>query len=74
VAQAPKQGFTFPLELWMRQDFESAFEAVASHGELGKLIDLPALRRLWRQYQQGRVHWRTVWVPFALGRWLMART
>ena len=73
VRLAPKRGFTFPLEVWMRREFDEAFDHVCSDTRLAGLLDIAAVRQLWAGYKAHQVHWSVVWIPFALGRWLMGR-
>lgn len=73
VRFAPKRGFTFPLEVWMKSTFNEAFDQVCSDPRIADLLDIDAVRQLWKAYQANQLHWSVVWIPFALGRWLMAR-
>jgi len=73
VRLAPKRGFTFPLEVWMRREFDDAFDQVCRDPRLAGLLDIAAVRELWAGYRARQVHWSVVWIPFALGRWLMGR-
>lgn len=73
VRYAPKRGFTFPLEIWMKREFDDAFQQVCTDPRLADLLDIQAVKRLWHGYRANQVHWSVVWIPFALGRWLMAR-
>jgi asparagine synthase (glutamine-hydrolysing) len=65
----PKMGFTFPFDEWMRgpwrQELEPHFLAEPS-ANLKSVIRTQELSTLWRQYQQGQLHWSRPWSLYAL--------
>lgn len=68
-ADRAKQGFTFPIGLWLRGPLrlrvEDALQGV-------RLFQPAAVARLWRQLQTGRAHWSRIWAPTVLALWLRA--
>jgi asparagine synthase (glutamine-hydrolysing) len=62
LSRAPKRGFTFPFQQWMRRHA----------GELGPLaertgcLDRRSVRELWEQQRTGRLHWSRAWSTVAL--------
>lgn len=70
VALAPKRTFTLPFELWMRgalaEPIRSGLADLAADGWIRP--DAPA--EIWRDWEQGRVHWSRVWGLGVLGRFL----
>jgi len=62
VWNRPKMGFTFPLDLWMRQRAEDLEAASAST----KWLQRSAVEAVWREYKAGRVHWSRPWMLVVL--------
>ena len=62
-----KQGFTFPLALWLGGELKAEVDGVlAAVGEAGWLR--PAgLAQVQHDFAQGRVHWSRLWALVALG-------
>lgn len=62
-----KQGFTFPLALWLGGELKAEVDGVlAAVGEAGWLH--PAgLAQVQSDFAQGRVHWSRLWALVALG-------
>ena len=72
VARHPKRGFTFPLEVWMRDDLVHTFREHVLAPENSALWDLEEVERVWNGYLEGRVHWGVPWVLYSLARWMKA--
>jgi asparagine synthase (glutamine-hydrolysing) len=70
VAHGPKRGFTFPLEVWIREHFESHFIEVLGDSHIAEFLDRDAVQELWSRYLSGQTHWSVVWNLYALARWL----
>ena len=65
----PKMGFTFPFDTWMRGPWRSELEPHflgSPPGPLHAVIRTQELSRLWRHFQQGRLHWTGPWSLYAL--------
>ena len=69
----PKLTFTLPFDRWLAGPL-----AEPARAALDRLADPDAglarteLDTLWRRWEHGQVHWRTVWALAALGLWLDA--
>lgn len=65
IRQRPKQGFTLPFPLWMRQELRPFLEETFSAPALARCpwLDAPAVITLWTQFQQGQDNraWSRVW-------------
>lgn len=58
----PKMGFTFPFDVWMRGPWRKWFQERLLDGRAkGGLFQPRALERLWKSYQDGKVHWSRPW-------------
>jgi asparagine synthase (glutamine-hydrolysing) len=63
-ASRPKRGFTFPFAQWMMTQADALEERATS----GRLLQPAAVRRTWRQFRAGRLHWSRAWATVVLGR------
>ena len=73
VLAAPKQTFTLPFARWLQGPLHGwARESVLSLRSSGLGLDGPALERLLKAHEHGRVGWRSVWCLAVLGRWSAA--
>jgi asparagine synthase (glutamine-hydrolysing) len=65
--RSDKQGFTFPLEPWLkgplRETTRSVLDSVQSRGWLQPA----AVRQVAGDFEAGRVHWSRLWALIALG-------
>ena len=60
----PKQGFTFPLDAWLRRN-NGEFEAMAiDHTPL----DRTAVHKVWSDFRAGRAHWSRPWMTVIAAR------
>lgn len=71
VANAPKRGFTFPLQIWIRDEFSATFMELTTDSRLRNLLEPREVSRIWQMYNQGRAHWSVVWNIYALARWVL---
>jgi asparagine synthase (glutamine-hydrolysing) len=62
LSRAPKRGFTFPFQEWMRGH---AAELAGMAGQ-GDCLDRNCVRELWEQQAAGRLHWSRAWSTVAL--------
>jgi len=66
----PKQGFTLPFAVFMREALRPLVQAGLSDRHLGRVgIDAPEARRVWADFQGGRVGWSRPWALYTLLRW-----
>lgn len=71
----PKRTFTLPFDRWLAGPLATpARDALHRLGEPDVGLDRGELSALWRRWEQGRSHWRTVWALAALGLWWDAQT
>jgi asparagine synthase (glutamine-hydrolysing) len=66
----PKRGFELPLTRWLRGSLLSEMEKFFSGAEDDAVFEPEELRRIWREFQAGRVGWSRVWAIFVLHDWL----
>lgn len=73
IYERPKQGFTFPWEMWLRGALRSRVATCLESGELERAAGLePAVcRRLWNAFLEGRpgLTWARIWALFVLLDW-----
>jgi asparagine synthase (glutamine-hydrolysing) len=62
AASRTKRGFTFPFATWMLQQADD-LEARALEGGM---LDRAAVRRCWRHFRDGRLHWSRAWSTVVL--------
>jgi asparagine synthase (glutamine-hydrolysing) len=60
----PKQGFTFPLDAWLRRD-NGEFEAMAVDRTP---LERSAVRKVWSDFRAGRQHWSRAWMTVIAAR------
>lgn len=58
----PKMGFTFPFDAWMKGSWAGVLDARMQHAARhdGPLVP-EAAQTLWRQYNDGNLHWSRPW-------------
>ena len=74
--ERPKQGFSVPLDIWLRGPLRDWAESLLGHRSLAAtgLLDAAAVRRTWHEHLSGqRNHQRALWTVLMLQAWL-ART
>lgn len=58
-----KRGFSFPMDRWMRS-YSGELEDLSCASDL---LDRKAVRRVWQDFQGGKVHWSRPWALAVLG-------
>ena len=66
IANRPKMGFTFPFDLWMRNELKDFMEE--------SLLNSPIFnhnfaKNLWCDFLNHRAHWSRPWACVVLGEW-----
>lgn len=70
----PKQGFTLPLDAWLRTSLRDWAESLLEPGALSKsgLLDVSSVRRTWHEHLSGqRNHQRSLWTILMLQEWIL---
>jgi len=66
----PKQGFTLPFAVFMREALRPIVQTGLSDRHLGRVGMNPTeARRVWADFQGGRVGWSRPWALYTLLRW-----
>ncbi|MGH9333949.1 MAG: asparagine synthase (glutamine-hydrolyzing), partial [Vicinamibacteria bacterium] len=65
VWDRPKQGFTLPFHRWMKEHGHELTERTLA----ARLFEPEPVRRLWRGFSAGRVHWSRPWSLVAYSAW-----
>jgi asparagine synthase (glutamine-hydrolysing) len=63
AARRPKQGFSFPFQKWMKLHSGELREMALAGGSLNR----GAIRQLWNQFDNGRLHWSRAWMLAVIG-------
>jgi len=72
IVDRPKMGFTFPWELWLKNELK---EFAEKHLEaLGKrpYFDAKELDKMWQKFLAGKVSWSRLWPLIVLENWMFA--
>jgi asparagine synthase (glutamine-hydrolysing) len=65
-----KLGFSVPMASWLRTSLKPVFESVMLRPEMGHLLNLTVVRRLYRTHLSGgRDYSRELWTMLMLGCW-----
>lgn len=70
VVRQTKRGFTFPVEVWLKQQLGRSFEAHVMDRHIDGLYDRHAVTGLWHAYRKGAVHSSVIWNLYAFARWV----
>jgi asparagine synthase (glutamine-hydrolysing) len=70
VVHKPKQTFTFPWEIWFRQDLRAEIEETLASYSGNALISVDAVREIWDQFINERTTWSRPWSLFVLKKWI----
>ena len=62
-----KQGFTFPLDLWLKGALRTQARSMTGSLESKRWIQRAAVRQIVEDYESGKVHWSRLWALVALG-------
>jgi asparagine synthase (glutamine-hydrolysing) len=72
IVRRPKQGFTLPFDSWLRQEMRRGVEATLT-GEkqncLSSILNMAAVREVWKDFLAGRTSWSRPWSLFVLAKW-----
>jgi asparagine synthase (glutamine-hydrolysing) len=68
----PKQGFTFPFAIWLRESLYNELRAsfIDQTSSCAAPFSPTGLSHLWQQFEHGQVGWSRVWAVFVLRKWL----
>ena len=68
-----KQGFSLPLDRWMRGALRPEVESVLCDasvgGPVGEALDPEGVRSVWCGFLAGRRHWTEAWALYVVKRW-----
>ncbi|MCY3747903.1 MAG: asparagine synthase (glutamine-hydrolyzing) [Chloroflexi bacterium] len=68
-----KQGFSLPLDQWMRGALRSEVESVMREssmgGPVGDALDPDVVASMWNEFLAGRRHWTAPWAIYVAKRW-----
>ena len=68
-----KQGFSLPLDPWIRGALRSKVESVmrdsSMGGPVGEALDPEVVESIWREFLAGRRHWTAPWAIYVVKRW-----
>jgi asparagine synthase (glutamine-hydrolysing) len=67
IIHRPKMGFTFPFNLWMRNELKGLIEERLNSSTV---FNSHFIKGLLNGYSGNRVHWSRVWGCFVLSHWL----
>jgi asparagine synthase (glutamine-hydrolysing) len=70
IQKQRKRGFTFPIEAWLRSELRGSFEHYAFDKTNSLFWDLPIIKRMWKAYLCGKVHWGVIWNIYVFARWV----
>ena len=62
-----KQGFTFPLDLWLKGPLRAQARSMVDRLEGKAWMQQSAVRQVLEDYDSGKVHWSRLWALVALG-------
>jgi asparagine synthase (glutamine-hydrolysing) len=60
-----KQGFTFPFDIWIRNNGRQFFDEAISKGSIGKNV----MKDIWHRFENGSLYWSKVWACLTLSKW-----
>lgn len=69
--QQPKRSFTLPWEIWLRGSLRAQVEFGLSncHSAVASVIDIEAVKKVWKDFLAGRTSWARPWSMFVLNEW-----
>jgi asparagine synthase (glutamine-hydrolysing) len=71
IMAQPKRGFTFPMEIWMKEHMRSSFGDYVLKKTNERFWNLNALGKMWNAYLEDKLHWSVLWNYYAFARWLV---
>jgi len=67
IVNRPKMGFTFPFDLWLRNELKDFVEESLFSSSI---FNHNIVRNLWSDFLNHRIHWSRPWAIAVLGRFL----
>ena len=73
LVQRKKMGFTLPFEDWMRNKLRMEVESVLMEpvSPLSEIISETAIKKVWKDFLDGRTAWSRPWALYILKKWLL---
>lgn len=65
-----KRGFDFPLDKWMKEEFESTFRELVLDQSNSLYWNLSIVENLWLLHKKEKINWRLLWTFYVFARWL----
>jgi len=65
VYKRRKMGFTFPLDIWLKNELKSVVEEELCSSEIFNRV---SVEKLLSAFYSGRLHWSRIWTLFVLNR------
>ena len=70
IVDRPKMGFTFPWEVWMKNDLrEFSMDRLTALGKRDH-FNQKAVEEMWKRFLAGRLSWSRIWPLIVLENWL----
>ncbi|NOT63958.1 MAG: asparagine synthase, partial [Acidobacteria bacterium] len=69
IVNRPKRGFELPFKHWLRHELRTEIEREFNETSLHRVIQLPALTAVWRDFLAEKLSWSRVWSLYVLSRW-----
>ena len=72
ITSAPKQTFTFPLEIWLRDGLSEKLKEDLRNLSQGLVswINPVAAAGIWREFEQRHTNWARPWALYILDSWI----
>jgi|Deesub1362B_J571_1020462.scaffolds.fasta_scaffold02518_4 asparagine synthase (glutamine-hydrolysing) len=67
IVHRPKMGFTFPFDLWMRNELK---EFIKERLNSATIFNNYFIKELLNKYYHNKIHWSRVWGVLVLTQWL----
>lgn len=74
IWQRPKMGFTFPWEIWLKNELKSFVETNLQYLKGSNYFNAASIDDIWQRFISGdkRIGWAKVWILVVLGNWMKA--
>ncbi len=73
IIERKKMGFTFPLEVWMRQELKEKVEKVLLDSSIvgipENVLNENEVKQIWSRFKDGKTSWHRPWSLFVLKNW-----
>ena len=70
IYKRKKQGFTIPIQLWMKNELYHFCQESLSNISDSNLFDEFVINKMWKQYLADGSYWMNIWSLIVLSRWL----